>query len=380
MVAGKRVFVRTWLPAGIGPKERHGLGPLYNAASCADCHFKDGRGGRGGTPAPRSFLLSNNGSPPTARGADAGAAWGRQLQHQAVAGEPEGRVEIAYETIEGRYADGTTYRLRRPHYTLADVEANAAPKLGPRIAPTLVGIGLLGAVPSEVILAWADPSDSSANGISGRAGEIDGDNRSALGRFGWKASQADLAAQVAYALAEDLGVVSTAGTHEAPEITSEQFAALIDYLWLLAPPAQRTDHPLFDRGQRLFQAIGCSGCHRERLTTASDRRPGSDTPPDALLRRSITPYTDLLLHDLGPGLADGDGSTEIDREWRTAPLWGLGLMEVVNGQLRLLHDGRVRSFAEAILWHDGEARAARERFRTLDRHDRDALVAFLKSI
>ena len=396
MHAGKRVFVRTWRPAGGGTSSTEGLGPLYNADACVSCHFKDGRGGPRVSPQPSPPLIYRLGPPPLV----GGHAWGTQLQEHAIGGPPEGRVSKAVVTVDGRYTDGERYRLQRPLYRVR--EAARQPLLSPRVPPTLIGVGLIEAVDDATILAWADPEDRDGDGISGRARMVDSPGGPAVGRFGWKAARPSLPDQVAGALLEDMGITSAYGSASdgaPPEISATDFARLIDYLRFLAPPARRDSTPQIARGEALFDAIGCAGCHRPRLETGTadhltaatpDSPPsttggttgGMTTETAALAHHTIDPYTDLLLHDLGEGLADkGAVETGVARgEWRTPPLWGLGLMETVNGALFLLHDGRARSFEEAILWHGGEALQAQRRFLALSRPERDALVAFLESI
>ena len=385
MRAGKSVFVRTWVAAAGEGHGTAGLGPLYNADSCVSCHFKDGRGGiehrSRKVAAPLIFRLKDS--------QDAGGpAWGRQIQTRSVPpARPEATVSTSYVSVEGRYPDGTRYRLRRPVHRVSRAVKAA---LSARIPPTLVGIGFLEAVAPSEILGWADPEDRDKNGISGRASRL---RSGQLGRFGWRAQQPSIPGQVAAALSEDMGIATSAHPyagcaeqtaacrrpHSSPEITDEDFQRLIDYLRSLAPPAARPHTAESRRGARLFASIGCADCHR----------PDMETPkvlgingPGGLSAKRIHPYSDLLLHDMGPGLAD-DGVDEplvARTEWRTAPLWGLGLLRTVNGGMRLLHDGRARTFEEAILWHGGEAAATVRRFVGLSSTERSDLVAFLRRI
>jgi CxxC motif-containing protein (DUF1111 family) len=255
--------------------------------------------------------------------------------------------------------------------------------------PALLGLGLLEAVPEAEILAWSDPEDVDGDGISGRGNRVPGqEGRTVLGRFGWKAGQPGLLEQNAAALALDLGLTSrlhpvpdplpgqVPAASAAVEVSDAQLERLTLYTRLLAVPARRgEEQPTVRRGERLFHDFGCASCHRPRLATAPDAEPA------ALAGREIAPYTDLLLHDLGEELADHRGEHLAGgREWRTAPLWGLGLIESVSGTVRLLHDGRARGFAEAILWHGGEAEAARETFRRAPEAERLDLLLFLGSL
>jgi CxxC motif-containing protein (DUF1111 family) len=364
MLVGKRIFVRRWQPSGSGPAGLDGLGPLYNADSCTACHFKDGRGGpRGASSAPHPPLLFRLGEVPS-------HPFGIQLQDLATEGTAEGRVAVEYREVLFDYPDGTATSLRQPAYTLTAHPTTLVetPSLAPRVPPTLVGMGLLEAVADEEILAWADEEDGDDDGISGRPRRL-ADPQPRLGRFGWKAGKATLRDQTVAALREDLGIL------EAEEIDAEDLRKLVLYLRLLAPPARRD---VADRdvatGEQLFLDIGCARCHRPQLTT------GADSLPE-LSEQTIFPYTDLLLHDLGPELADPHPEQEADpAEWRTAPLWGLGLLSTVNGTAYFLHDGRARSFEEAVLWHGGEAEISRDRFTRLSSAERQQLLRFLESL
>ncbi len=391
LMDGKRVFLREWRPRGEGSPERDGLGPLFNQRSCVACHFKDGRGGRNGwevmgTPPPFIFRLDS--AMPSIGGRP---RWGSQLQDQALGLLPEGLVKVSYREMAGRYPNGDSYSLRRPIYTVEGVKDQ--PPLSPRVPPTLVGLGLLEAVEDRFLLDWEDPQDADGDGISGRASWVPVTGKRELGRFGWKAARSTLPEQAAGALAEDMGISSRRyplaghppmGSVEARpptelDISDQDLERLVDYLRLLAPPARRRQGPEPTWGENLFRQVGCHGCHRPRLETGP---PGRIAGPPELAGQVIYPFTDLLLHDLGEGLADdGIGETFAGRrEWRTAPLWGLGLLDTVSGGTFLLHDGRARSFEEAILWHDGEAFAAREDFLNLEREEREALIGFLKSL
>ena len=370
MRAGKAVFVRQWRPDQ--------LGPLFNAGSCIACHFKDGRGAldanHNKAPPPMIFRLAPN------------APWGRQLQVKAIAGSPEAQVDAAYREIRGQYADGEAYVLRSPTFHVRGIESQ--PRLSGRVPPTLIGVGLLQAVAPETILAWADPDDVNRDGISGRPRWRSRDGQRQLGRFGWRAETVTLREQTVSALAEDMGISSAdrpnAGCPPAavpcgttPDISSAELDRLVGYLQMLAPPARRPPTRESTAGAQTFEDLGCGSCHRTLLHTAEHV-----VGPTALAKKSLAAYTDLLLHDMGPGLADqGVDEPDVERtEWRTAPLWGLGLLKTVNGSVQLLHDGRAATFEEAILWHGGEARGARDRFARLPKAERSALIAFLKTL
>lgn len=392
---GKSFFNDNWVTAPASTVGRDGLGPTFNAQACASCHPRDGRGGLPDEAAPlRPGLLLRLGLP----GLDARGltltlpAYGGQLQDRAILGIPaEGRLAIALGEEAGRYADGEAFSLAPPQYTVADpafgpLHPEAA--FSPRLAPALLGLGLLEAVDEAEILALADPQDRDGDGISGRANRV-WDHGAAdfrLGRFGWKAGQPSLRQQTAMAFLEDIGISSplfgeqncppeqaacgAAPDGGRPELDEAKLEQVTFYLQTLALPAARP--PEDPRGRHVFMDLGCAACHRPAL------RSGQDHPVAALRGQDIRPYTDLLLHDMGPGLADGlaEGRAE-GTEWRTAPLWGLGLTRTVSGHERLLHDGRARGVAEAILWHGGEAEEAREVFRRSSAADRAALLAFL---
>jgi CxxC motif-containing protein (DUF1111 family) len=266
--------------------------------------------------------------------------------------------------------------------------------MSPRVAPHMIGLGLLEAVPEETLEALADPEDKDGDGISGRVNRVWDQQAQApaIGRFGWKANQPNLKQQNAGAALGDIGLTTSLNAAEnctapqtlcaaainggAPELSDEFLAKLTLYTMTIAVPEQRNaSHPQVTAGEALFRSMGCASCHMPSLVTG-----GIEGFPQ-LSRQTIHPFTDLLLHDMGEGLADGRPDFEASgREWRTPPLWGLGLVPTVNGHDNLLHDGRARGFAEAILWHGGEAEMAKEAFRTAPRQERDALVAFLKSL
>ncbi|WP_257448428.1 di-heme oxidoreductase family protein [Archangium lipolyticum] len=398
---GNALFNRNWVTAPSSTEGLDGLGPIFNAPSCAGCHFKDGRGKPPTEPdeKPLSLLFRLSIPGQDAHGGPVGdATYGGQLQPQAILGVPaEGQVALTHTPREGRYADGTAYTLEEPHYTLVDLAFGPAhPELmmSPRVAPAMVGLGLLEAIPDSALEALADPDDKNGDGISGRINHVwdveHGEAR--VGRFGWKANQPSLRQQNAGAFRGDIGITSELFPEEectpaqqvcreapsggAPELDAHKLEQLTFYTRMLAVPARRdVDAPEVLRGRRLFRELDCAACHVPRFETG--------TVPDApeLSKQVIFPYTDLLLHDMGPELADDRPDYEATgREWRTPPLWGIGLVETVNRHTRFLHDGRARSLEEAILWHGGEAERSRERFRNLSATDRAALLRFLESL
>jgi CxxC motif-containing protein (DUF1111 family) len=302
-------------------------------------------------------------------------------------GAGEADPSLLYQVSERRLPDGTVVQLRKP---VLDWRGPGAPERSSlRLARPLVGLGLLEAVPEAAILARADPGDCNADVISGRPNLARDPETGAvrLGRFGWKASKVSLRHQVADALLVDMGITTSLFPQgecpggvcppEAPELSEGDLARLTTYMRALGiPPRRRLSDPRVQRGAAIFAAVGCISCHVPSIQT------GGDHPLVELRNQTIYPYSDLLLHDMGPDLAD-DSEREfaaLPSEWRTPPLWSIGLTETVSGQTRLLHDGRARSFLEAILWHGGEAALVRERAAALPTEDREALLAFLASL
>ncbi len=394
---GDSFFNQNWVTAPASTDARDGLGPTFNALSCSSCHSHDGRGkppdGDGDPERGLLFRLSV----PGPDGPSPEPAYGGQLQDRAIiSAKPEGRMVVRYEEIEGAYADGTPYSLRRPAYSVEDLAfgpMSPGVMISPRVAPAIIGMGLLEAVPAETILTRADPEDHDGDGISGRPNMV-WDVRSqsfVLGRFGWKANQPSVEQQVAGAFNGDIGITSVLFPEEncpapqsacasapsggSPELTEDRLNKVALYSRTLAVPAMRNAaDPTVLKGAELFVATGCSVCHTPMHVTG-------DHTIDALSGQTIYPYTDLLLHDMGEGLSDNRPDFEARGvEWRTPPLWGIGLVEEVNGHTMFLHDGRARNLAEAILWHDGEAAASKDGFVGLSKDERDALVFFLESI
>jgi CxxC motif-containing protein (DUF1111 family) len=391
---GNRLFNTNWVEAPGSVKSFDGLGPLFNRVSCSGCHTKDGRGAppdNGQGPFDTMLIRLSldgedfiNGVPPVPN-------YGTQLSDRSLFGvPPEGVANITWTEQPGAYGDGEKYSLRVPMYEITELAYGPLDGvlISPRVAPQMIGLGLLGAVPDEALRALADPLDSDGDGVSGRV-QIVEDGK--IGRFGWKAGAPDLKAQNAAAAIGDIGLTTSLHPNEncaevqidcrarpdggAPEISDEFLDKLTLYTSTLAVPAQRdADNPEVQRGLEVFVALGCPACHLTTLETGS-----SDLPEVA--NQTVHPFTDLLLHDMGEGLADNRSEWQADeQEWRTPPLWGLGLVPLVNGHSLLLHDGRARGFAEAVLWHGGEGEAARDAFRTAPKPDREALVAFLNSL
>lgn len=398
---GNSFFNRNWVIAPSSTAARDGLGPLFNARSCSACHLRDGRGQPPATPdEPLIALLLRLSIPGQDRhqGVVPEPRYGDQLQGFAVPGvPPEGRVVITYAENPGTFADGEAYSLRQPTYTPTDLgygTLHPETRLSPRVAPFIMGLGLLEAVPADTLLALADPEDRDGDGISGRPNLVwdVSTQQLVLGRFGWKANQPGVAQQTAAAFLGDIGITSTlfpdencpvaqaacrAAPHGSqPELAADILHSVVFYASTLAVPARRQwDDPQVLRGKQLFMQAQCAGCHTPTLRT------GVMAELPWLSHQVIRPYTDLLLHDMGAGLADGRNDfAATGQEWRTPPLWGIGLIHTVNGHTTFLHDGRARNLSEAILWHGGEAEAAREAFRTMPHPDRQALIRFLESL
>ena len=404
---GAAIFRQRWFASAKsgegadGDPSFAGLGPTFVAPACAACHV---RAGRGRPPLRQGEMLSSllirlsNPGPGEHGAPRPHPAYGDQLQGRAIAGvPPEGRLFVEYNPEPGKYGDGTPYQLRRPvyvFYRMAFLQLGDPAMHSPRIASALPGAGLLEAIPERDILARADAEDADGDGISGRLNHVwDPLSKTRrLGRFGWKANQAGLQQQAAAAAFGDMGLTST--LHPGPtcpppqrvcreaeaidgtvELSDERLAALTAYLRYLAPPVrQGQEDPAVRRGDKLFASAGCAACHTPNARTGMNA-------VSALAERDITPYSDLLLHDMGEGLADGRPDFDADgREWQTPPLWGLGSLKAVNGHEFLLHDGRARGIAEAILWHGGEAAAAQEAFRIMAAAKRRDLLAFLRSL
>jgi CxxC motif-containing protein (DUF1111 family) len=398
---GNAFFNSAWIVAPATASARDGLGPLFNARSCDACHNNDGRGRppeRDGEQ-PVSLVLQFSTRTPGARGEPQGdPSYGANFNPFAVAGVPaEGKVSIAHEEIQGEFADGEPYVLLAPVYTFAELAYGPlAPDttFSPRVAPAVFGMGLLEAIPDASILEREDPDDANGDGISGRANRVwdAAAERKVIGRLGWKANQPDVPRQIAAAFSTEMGMSTSLRPGHAcaplqalcanapnggePEVSDEIFERIVAYQRMLGVPARRNvDSAQVRRGARLFMDAGCETCHRATFRTGEV----ADAP--WLSRQTIHPLTDLLLHDMGPALADGRQDFDASgQEWRTAPLWGLGLQALVNGHTRLLHDGRARDASEAILWHGGEAERAKEAYRNMSREERAALLAFLDSL
>ncbi len=413
---GDALFRKTWVTAPASTRASDGLGPLFNARACQRCHLKDGRGH---PPAPgeraESMFLRLSIRPRNEAEAKlladrrqdviAEPTYGGQLQNFAIPGHrAEGRMAIAYEEIPIALNGGETVTLRKPAYRIEDLgygPLSPGTMLSPRVASPMIGLGLLEAIHKDDILARADPEDADGDGISGRPNWVRDDVTQdiVLGRLGWKAGNPNVRQQAAHAFTGDIGISTTLtpfhwgectpaqtkcraapngvqpsqGSVEAPDIVLD---LVVYYSRNLAVPVRRgADRPGVLAGKKLFYETGCTLCHIPKYVT---RR---DAAQDEHAFQLIWPYTDLLLHDMGEGLADGRPEwAATGREWRTAPLWGIGLTKTVSGHTFFLHDGRARNLLEAILWHGGEARAARDRVVAMTPGERRRLLQFLGSL
>ncbi len=410
--AGRRMFNEIW----VLPTEFTGVwgvGPTFNENSCLVCHINNGRARapEHGTEVGKGLLLrlSVPGSTPEG-GVNPHAIYGDQFQNRGVKNQVprEGQALVHYEEVKMTFADGEVVALRKPVISFSELGFGALGEgvmISPRIAPSLVGLGLLEAIPEETLLAIA--KQQSQHGISGVPNYVwDVEHKkTVVGRFGWKSNQPSLRQQTAAAFLGDIGATSpifpTENCPEAQtqcitgptatgcnggrgkceeknywEVLPSRLRNVTLYMQALAVPARRNvDDTAVKRGEALFTQAQCTICHVAQLKTG----PAAAIPSAAL--QVIRPYTDLLLHDMGEDLADHRPDFQANgQEWRTAPLWGLGLQQVVNGHTDLLHDGRARGFLEAVLWHGGEARAAREHFMNLPKTDRQSLIKFLESL
>lgn len=404
---GNSFFRSPWVIAPATTTSRDGLGPLFNTNACQNCHIKDGRGHPPGPDAVNAVSMLVRLSVPSSdadkallakKGIVPEPTYGGQLQDMAVPGiAPEGRVRVTYTPLPVTFVDGSVIELQQPNLQITDLgygPLHADVLMSARIAPPMIGLGLLEAITEQAILANEDPDDRNADGIRGRANRVWSHEAQALqvGRFGWKAGQPSLRQQNADAFFNDMGLSTpllsgTACTDQqvdclaapqggTPEVNEKIEAQVLFYSRNLAVPARRNaDSSEVLKGKQLFQQANCHSCHTPRFVT------GTEAAEPELAGQVIFPYSDLLLHDMGDGLADQRSEFQASgRDWRTPPLWGIGLTEVVSGHTRFLHDGRARNLLEAVLWHSGEAEASKQQVLNFSQSDRQALLAFLNSL
>lgn len=396
---GRNLFKQSWVIPPADELELAGLGPLYNQLACIACHPKNGRGQPPETldQAMRSMLIRLS-----LPGADqyggplAHPVYGDQLNEQGVPGVPgEGRVKASYRTKPVELANGVIVVLREPVYQFADLNYGPLPAeilTSPRVGPPVFGLGLLEAVSEQTLLKLAERGRR--QGVNGRPNYVwDSERqRKVIGRFGLKANVATLKQQIAGAFIGDMGITSPlhptehcspeqaacqqAPSARKPELDDSQLDAVLLYLRALQVPARRdSGNPQVKQGEKLFAVIGCAACHAPTLKT------GEFPELPMLSHQTIHPYSDLLLHDMGAGLADGRPDFQAGgNDWRTPPLWGIGLVERINQHSTFLHDGRARNLTEAVLWHGGEALLSQQRFIALTKVERLALIRFLESL
>ncbi len=417
---GFSLFRDPWVIAPSSTTGRDGLGPLFNTRSCISCHTLGSRG-----PAPLvgqstpSALVMRLGS--LTRPAFSDPVYGGQLQSRGIkvthlaqipqlAGEAQ--LNLTYKEINGQFNDGTPYSLRQPEYQLTHLAYGPLAEhtqMSPRFSPAIYGLGLLDAIAMEDLLKQEDIDDSDQDGISAKYNRVPlirtshntaqfhapNQESMALGRFGLKAKQPSLVQQVAAAFRDDIGITNSlfpeesctqgqtncqaaakVGGHTSTEIADDMLYTVTLFNQLLAvPPTRGLDTEQAQQGRHIFYQIGCESCHTATYTTAQDY------PHESLANQTIWPYTDLALHDMGPGLADNMREFDASgQEWRTPALWGIGARKQIRAENLFLHDGRARNLTEAILWHGGEGLPSQQAFIQLNSTQRKALLAFLNAI
>ncbi|MBD8235940.1 c-type cytochrome [Pseudomonas fluorescens] len=403
---GNGFFRNPWKVATTQQRARDGLGPLFNTDTCQSCHIKDGRGHPPtGANGPAVSMLVRLSIKPSATdsyqlqrgGVVPEPTYGGQLQDAAIAGYlPEGSVRVEYTEIPMVFSDRSPISLRKPHMHIDSLgygPMHPETQFSARIAPPMIGLGLLEAISDNDIRANAVQQAESSRRVSGKANLVwdDVQGKTVIGRFGWKAGQPNLNQQNAHAFAGDMGLTSRVLNQDdctknqvacqqalnggTPEVSDSILASILFYTRNLAVPMRRdVDTPQTLRGKALFHQAGCATCHVPSYVTAEAAEP-------ELSQQKIYPYTDLLLHDMGDELGDGRGEYLADgNEWRTPPLWGIGLTQQVSGHTLFLHDGRARNLMEAIIWHGGEARGSRNAVLQFDQAQREALISFLNSL
>ena len=408
---GNSFFRSPWVIAPSTTTARDGLGPLFNTNACQNCHIKDGRGHPPEADAVNAVSmlvrLSLPDSEPYARvierlGVVPEPVYGVQLQDMAIPGVvPEGKVRVSYEPLPVRFKDGTVVELRQPQLQITQLGYGALhphTQFSARVAPPMIGLGLLEAIPEQAILDNAKAQAQSGGPVKGRPNLVwdDAQGKTVIGRFGWKAGQPNLNQQNVHAFSGDMGLTTSLrpaddctpsqtdclqapngnGPGGEPEVSDNILRLVLFYTRNLGVPARRdVDSPQVLAGKNLFYQAGCQGCHVPQYVTS-----GQAAEPEQR-NQTIRPYTDLLLHDMGPGLADQRTEFKAGgQDWRTPPLWGIGLNETVSGHTQYLHDGRARNLLEAVLWHGGEAHAAQQQVLQFNAEQRAALLAFLNAL
>ncbi len=418
--AGKALAHQPWVKAPTITTSRDGLGPLYNARTCLACHVNGGKGAmpRDSKTALFSSLvrLSKTGINKM-QGVIPHPIYGDQLQTQSTSlahqlrhipsaqsmakdVAPETYIYIKWNQKIFTYPDQHQVVLTSPELDLRNLNYGPIGNdtlFSIRVAPSIHGMGLIDLIPQAQINALADEFDTDKNGISGRVNHVwDVEKQTSMpGRFGLKANKPTLAMTVAGAFANDLGIsnplfpdqpctqtqikckqAANGNDKNGFELTQQQLDLVVNFNRDLAPVKARnlTDTGI-QNGRELFYKSGCQNCHNPKFTTQENKVTAH------LSQQTIWPYSDFLLHDLGKGLADNRPDFEANgQEWRTAPLWGVGLGEKVNGSKALLHDGRAQTIEEAILWHDGEAKKSKNMFIQLNKDERNNVINFVNAI
>jgi len=414
---GNALFKRIWVSAPSSTQTSDGLGPLFNSRACQRCHIKDGRGHPPASPEDnRISMLMRLSIPPAndkqkkllashKKNSIDDPMYGGQLQDHSVAGiSGEGRFDITYTEIKVALADNETAWLRQPHYRFSQLNYGSLDKnirVSPRIAPQMIGLGLLEAISEADIISHADPDDKNNDGISGKAQYVWSKEKQkpTLGRFGHKAGMPTLNEQNQAAFNGDIGLSTPLFPKGSGDCTPQQAQCLampngnspqyndlevsktmtdlvLHYTRNLAvPPRRNVNDPDVLAGKAIFYNNGCIDCHTPKFITPRN------TAAIEQSRQLIWPYTDMLLHDMGEDLADNfTESMANGREWRTPPLWGVGLTPVVNGHSFYLHDGRARNLLEAILWHGGEAEVSKNKVVNMTQRQRQQLIQFVESL
>lgn len=398
---GNSLFKQNWVSSPASTTARDGLGPTFNARACSACHNKDGRGSplQAGQQFSAGFLMRISTEGVNAFGGpNAVTSYGTQIQNRANLGvSSEAVVSIRYETISGVFNDGETYELQKPIYTIENEQFGSLQNVltSPRVGQQIIGLGLVDAIATDAILLNEDEFDSNKDGISGKANYVwnHTTKQTEVGRFGWKANQPTLKQQVAAAFSGDMGLTTSifpeqdcpspqqdcmdAANGGTPEVTDNSLDNVMIYSSSLSVPIRRdfgAENVL--EGKKLFREMKCNSCHTEVFTTSNSY------PFNPILENiKIRPFSDFLLHDMGDNLADNRPDfLATGNEWRTQPLWGIGMIQEVNRHTFLLHDGRARNIEEAILWHGGEAKNAKNNYKKLIKKDRENVLAFINSL
>ena len=399
---GNAMFDQSWVSSPATTTSRDGLGPIFNARACSACHLRDGRGkpllenGAGS----EGFLIRLSNGNNEITGPISLFNYGGQLQDDSNLNIlNEGEINVDFEIISGEYPDGTTYELRKPNYSIVNGNYGsiAGAEQSPRVGQQVIGLGFIDALSDSSILENEDVFDANNDGISGKANQVWNvkENKTTIGKFGWKANQPTLEQQISGAFNGDMGLTtSTFPDENCPdgvdcsslfngineddtvEVTDTQMSRMMVYMSAISVPIRR-DYDTYNvlKGKELFNDLACVNCHINNFRTSAY----------PLLPQignvTIRPYSDFLLHDMGDDLADNRSDFLANgNEWRTQPLWGIGMIELVNDHTFLLHDGRARNIEEAILWHGGEAEKSKQDFMNLSSENRKQLLSFLNSL